>query len=402
MRILVVLSFLMFFYFVYGFYIAQMGPTLIAQDLKRESPRGFHDYRGVTNVRTDLSSGSSEPAEVISEAKKAGLDFLILTDENQTEKARNAEGYHGNLLVMVESEYSYLDMRLLHYSGLKDSAPRDPNDTRLYFTDLLSQNSSAGRDNIVVMAHPFVNGSPTWTGDFPLGLDGVEILNPKSVSQSAWVNSKINVLWSLVCYPFNPNLAFLRLFQEPTDETALWDKILQQKKIYGYAGADASARAIPFASYLMKFPSYQKSFEIATNHVLMETELNADFHSDRQKIVRALKQGQFYFSLDLLGDPKGFNAFVQDHEKVHMMGSTIKFNKHLRLVTKLPVVPKDFYEVIVYRNGERDLTANQPEINYEIKSPGVYRVAVRVSAFLPPPDGKKWMTWIYTNPFFIN
>jgi hypothetical protein len=400
MRVIVGLIFLMFFYFIYGFYIAQMGPTLIAQGLKRESPRGYYDYRGVTNVRTDLSTGSSDPAEVINEAKKAGLDFLILTDVNQAEKVGTTEGYHGNMLVMVESEYTYLDMRLLHYAGLKDSAPSDPNDARLYLTDLLSQNNSVGRDNIVVMAYPFNNGQ-TWTGDFPIGLDGVEILNPKSVSQRAWVNSKINVLWSLICYPFNANLAFLRLFQEPTDETALWDKILQQKKIYGYSGADASARAIPFASYLIKFPSYQKSFEIATNHVLMQTELNGDFPSDRQKIVHALKQGQFYFSLDLLGDPRGFNAIIQDREKVHMMGSTMKFNKHLRLMSKLPIEPKDFYEIIVYRNGERDLTANQPEINYEIKSPGVYRVAVRVSAFLPPPDGKKWMTWIYTNPFFI-
>jgi hypothetical protein len=378
-----------------------MAPFAISHDLKLENPQGFYDYHGVTNVRTSLSSGSSEPSRVVADAKRAGLDFLIITDTNQTEKAETLEGYHGNMLVLVESEYSYLDMRLLHYAGVKDSAPTDPNAARLYFTDLMSQNNVQSRDNIVVAAFPFNNG-PTRTGDFPTGLDGVEILNPKSISQRAWMSSKLNVLWSLVCYPFNPNLAFLRLFQEPTDEIALWDKLLQNRKIFGYSGADASARAIPFASYLMKFPSYQMSFAITSNHVLTETELNGDSQKDRQKILHALKNGQFYFSLDLLGDPRGFNAYVEDRDKIHPMGSTIKFNKRLRLVSKLPVEPTEFYEIVVFKNGERDLTANQPEINYEIKGPGVYRVAVRVSTFLPPPDGKKWITWIYTNPFFVD
>jgi len=252
-----------------------------------------------------------------------------------------------------------------------------------------------------VLAHPFNNG-PTWTGDFPVGLDGIEIINPKSISSRAWANSKLNVFWSLVCYPFSPNLAFLRLFQEPTDEVALWDKVLSEKrKIFGYSGADASARAIPFASYLIKFPSYEKSFEITTNHILIEAELNGNFETDRLKIMKAFKQGQFYMSLDLLGDPKGFNAYIEDHDKIHPIGSSMKFNKHLRLISKLPFAPKDFYEIVVFKNGERDLTANQPEINYEVKGPGIYRIAVRVSTFLPLPDGKKWATWIYTNPFFV-
>ncbi len=400
MRALVILIGIIIFYFIYGFFISQFDFEMKSHSLKNENPVGFYDYRGVTNVRTDLSSGSSDPAEVIAEAKKAGLDFLIFTDENQGEKIATNEGYHGNMLAMVESEYTYLDMRLLHYTGGKEFSPIDSNDARMYFTDQLSQTNLQGREDIVVLAHPFNNG-PTWTGEFPVGLDGLEILNPKSISTQAFNNSKLNVFWSLVCYPFNPNYAFLRLFQEPSDETSTWDKVLAERKIFGYSGADASAHAVPFASYLIKFPSYEKSFEITTNHVLIEAELNGNFQSDRQKIMKAFKHGQFYFSLDLLGDPKGFNAYVQDHDRIHLMGSTTKFNKHLRLVSKLPYTPKDFYEIVVFKNGEKDLTANQPEIDYEIKAPGVYRIAVRVSTFLPPPDGKKWATWIYTNPFFI-
>ena len=301
---------------------------------------------------------------------------------------------------MNESEYSLLDTRVMHVSGEHDRAPSTLNDARLYITDVLSRSSSEQRDNLLIMARPYQNG-PTWTGPFPAGLDGMEILNPKAISQRAWEISKLNVIWSFLCYPFNLNLSFLRLFQEPNEETAQWDKANVHQKLYGYAGADASARAIPFASYLIRFPSYEKSFEIASNHILTENELIGDYQTDRQTVVSALKKGQFYFSLDMLGDPRGFNAYVQDHDKIIRMGSAVKFNKSLRLISKLPIIPEDFYEIIVYKNGDRDLTANSPEINYEITSPGVYRVVVRVATFLGFPDGRRWVTWIYSNPFFV-
>ena len=400
MKTVLAFTILIFLYFTYGLYIGQKDFIVGPKDLKRENPAGLYDYRGIANVQTDLSFGSSEPTEVIADARKAGLDFIILTDVNPKDKVTGLDGYHGNILAMNEAEYSLLDMRVLHFSGEKDRAPSDLNDARLYVTDLLSRPNSEERDNLAILARPFQNG-PTWTGEFPVGLDGLEVFNPKSISQRAWEQSKLNVLWSLMCYPFNLNLSFLRLFQEPTEETALWDRITQKRKLFGYAGADASARAIPFASYLVKFPSYEKSFEIASNHILTETELIGDFQTDRRTILQALKKGQFYFSLDMLGDPRGFNTYIQEKEKNHRMGASVKFSKNLRLIAKLPIVPEDFYEIIVFKNGQRDLTANQPEINYEITSPGVYRVVVRVATFLGFPDGKRWVTWIYGNPFFV-
>ena len=400
MRTIAFITFLIVLYFTYGFYIGQKDFIVGPRDLKRENPMGLYDYRGIANVQTSMSAGSSEPLEVISDARKAGLDFIILTDVNQSVKASGLDGYHGNILAMNESEISLLDMRILQFSGEKDQMPAELSDARLYLTDLLSRPNTSERDNIVLLARPYQAG-PTWTGELPVGFEGMEVFNPKSISQRAWEQSKLSVIWSLMCYPFNLNLSFLRLFQEPADEEALWDKISQKRRFFGYAGADASARAIPFASFLMKFPSYEKSFEIASNHILTETELNGDYQSDRMTILKSLKEGRFYFSLDMLGDPRGFNSFVQDKETRHLMGSQIKFNRNLRLVAKLPITPEDFYEIIVFKNGDRDLTANQPEINYEISGPGTYRVVVRVASFLGFPDGKRWITWIYGNPFFV-
>lgn len=400
MRALIYLTLLLIFYFTYGFYLSQKDFSVIPKKLRPAHANEFYDYKGVINVRTDLSTGSSAPLDVVGEAKKAGLDFLVLTDTNQTERLESFDGYHENLLVSVQGEYSFLDMRLLHISEDKSLPPLDPSNERLYFTDLLSQKNDQKRSALVVLANPFSNG-PTWTGNFPIGINGIEVMNQKSISQRAWQNNKLNVLWSLICYPFNPNLAFLRLFQEPSEELSLWDRVLKERRLVGFSGADASARAIPFASYLMKFPSYQKSFEISSNHVLLEAELNGNYQKDKQKIFNALERGQFYIALDLLGDPKGFVTYIQDRDKIYPLGSSIKFAKNQTLKVRLPAAPTDFYEVVIYRDGESAAVLNYPDINFEIKSAGVYRVAVRVSAFLPLPDAKKWITWIYTNPFYI-
>lgn len=397
MKILATLTVFLLLYFVYGFYLSQASFDAVAPGLKQENPDGFYDYRGVINVHTHLSTGSSSPPEVIEEGKRADLDFLILTDVNEFDHVESLSGYSGNMLVMNEGEYSFLDSRLLYVS---ENHPSSLQEAALYFTDLLSQKDPQNRDGLLIMAHPFRDG-PTWTGAFPPGVDGIEIMNPKSISSRAWKRSRFDVFWSFVTYPFNSRYAFLRLFREPDDELALWDQIGKERPFMGFGGADASARAIPLADYLIKFPSYQTSFEIVNNHVLLSSELTGRYQQDRQKIISALKTGRFYVSLDLLGNPKGFSATVSDGDHVYPMGSKIKWKPGLRLRAHLPREPLSYFEIVAFQNGERLVTSNTTELDVPLEKPGNYRIIVRVSPSLPLPDGKRWITWIYTNPFFV-
>jgi hypothetical protein len=266
--------------------------------------------------------------------------------------------------------------------------------------DLLSQPNEGNTNHLLILAHPYKAGF-SWSGDLPAGLDGFEILNAKSLSNRLWESSKISTLWSLLTYPFNPRLAFLRLFSEPTEEIDLFDQLGNQRSIVGYAGAEASARAIPLANYLIKFPSYQRSFEFLTNHVLLTSELTGNAAGDRMKIFNALKKGQFYQCLELLGDPKGFFAVIEDRGKLHPIGSKLRFNKAMRLNVHLPSKPNSFFEIVIYKDGARYESLNQHEISFPLTEPGVYRVQVRVSPYLPLPDAKRWITWIYTNEFRI-
>lgn len=400
MKLWITLSGFLILYFTYGFYISTYDVSAVPDMLKKENPTGFYDYKGVINVHTDLSIGSSSPAKVIAAAKAVGLDFLLLTDLNNFDVIPSVDTHDDGTLILLGGKYSYLDSRLIHYSPKEARLGDSLGEAQTRLADFLSQDIAGHADHLVILAHPFKAGF-SWSGDIPAGLDGFEILNTKSMSNRAWETSRVSTIWSLVTYPFNPKLSFIRLYTEPTEELDLFDKLSQERFIIGFAGAEASARAIPLANYLIKFPSYQRSFEFVTNHVLLRSELTGNPESDRQKIFTALKQGNFYLSFDLIGDPRGFFAAIEDKGRLHVMGAKLKLSKGMKLVAHLPSTPQSFYEVVVYRNGERYETFNAPSVELPITEPGVYRLQVRVSPYLPLPDAKKWITWIYTNPFFI-
>jgi hypothetical protein len=385
---------------MYGFYINQYDLSIVTRKLKTDNASGYYDYKGVINIHSNRSIGSASVSFIATSARLAGLDFIMMTDLNQFEPSPVSERYQGNLLILNGGKYSYLDSRLIYYSLKQELPGGNLGETQVRFADYLSQQPGSNKDSILLLTHPFKLGF-SWSGEIPDGMDGMEILNLKSLSVRAMENSKFSTLWSFLIYPFNSRLALIRLFSEPTEELALFDKVSQKRKFVGYTGAEASARAFPFANYLVKFPSYQRMFEVASNHVLLKSELTGSFVNDRQKIFQALKNGQFYMAFDIIGDPKGFVATMEDKNKSYMMGSRVKLSKSLSLHVNLPTVPKDFFEIVIYKNGERFKTLNEADVIVPIDTAGVYRVQVRVSPLWPLPDAHKWVSWIYTNPFYV-
>lgn len=397
MKVFIFLTFFIVVYFVYGFYISQNDIRVVTPTLKQKTDTLFYDYKGVINVHSDLSIGSSPISQIIKSAKLSNLDFIIFTDLNDFNPPFAFEGYHENTLVMIGQKVSYLDSRFIVYSLNKESLGSSIGEAQIKLADLLSQKQN--KDHLIILAHPSEKGF-TWSGELPTGIDGFEIINLKSLTTRAWEVSKLSTLWSLFVYPFNTGLAFGRIFNEPSEELHLLDSHTANN-YYGFAGSEASARAIPIANYLMKFPSYQKTFEVFSTHLLLKSELTGNPKSDRQKIFQSLKAGNFYIAFDLLGNTSGFQAYIEDKGKLHLTGSKIKKNKHLNLRIKLPSKPLHFFEIVVYKNGARYATFNEDVIEMPIKESGSYRVQIRVSPYLPLPDARTWMTWIYTNPFYI-
>lgn len=402
MKTLIVLTFFLMSYFIYGFYLSQfdVGALRTQITLDQQSQGPFYDYKGFINVHTQKSVGSGLVPQINDDAKSVGADFIMYTDINSFDNALLPDAYDGRLLVLNGIKYSYLDSRLIYYSPTTRTLGYSLGEAQIALSDLITQDPQSRSDSLVILAHPFLKGFQ-WSGDWPEGFDGIELLNTKSLSYRAWIHSKLSVVWTILVYPFNPQLALFRLFKEPTEEIALLDQLSQRKKIFAYAGSEASARAVPWTGYLMRFPSYHKTFEIMSQHLLLESELTGNLQQDRSKVLEALKRGQFYLCLDLLGDPEGFFNYMQLEKDRYMMGSTLKWKKGLSLKVHLPEKPDPFFEIVVYRNGSRYKTVNSPDIDVPIEGPGVYRVQVRIAQRFPLPDAVKWITWIYGNPFYV-
>lgn len=390
-----------FLYLVYGLYLARHDVRILPEELVPEPPKGFFDYKGVTNVRTTLSSGSGDIHDVIAAAQSVGLDFLSITDLNVFDKPTSLAGYHAGMLVMLDGQYSYLNSRLLNIGARTDRHLQGVGRSQVLFADLLSQRERDPLLGMLILAHP-LQGRYKWTGEYPPGLDGVEIISLKNVWHEAWENNKLSSLVSLVEFPFNEKLALLRLFQWPDEELRIWDGLTLKRRTVGFAGADADSK-LAVAGSFWRFPSYETLFSIVRNHVLLRSELTGSPASDTEKLAAAMREGQFYMSLDILGNPKGFNAIIRRaNGQIVPMGAEVKFEEGLTLEVALPQKPKVPFDTMIYLNGERIITSNSQVTQYYLNQAGVYRVMVRVIPTFPLPDGKKWVPWIYTNPFYVS
>jgi hypothetical protein len=389
-----------FLLFVYWLVLSQLQVSVFPEALSFTNYPGFFDYHGITNVHTNRNLGSGAPSAVIRAAQDVGLDYLMITDLNAFGSDAVPEGYNRQLLVMSGEEYSYLDSRILTYDLERRHEIESLGQAQVLLADLLSQSGSDAESDLLVLAHPAKPGF-SWTGPYPSGLDGIEVINLKSLWQKAWNESKASFLWSALVYPFNPQFALLRLYEEPTEELSLWDKLSTTRPTIGMAGAEATARTGPVGSFHLKFPTYQRSFSLVSNHVLLRSELTGEPESDRRKILKAISAGQFYMCLDILGNPKGFAAFIQDREHLIPMGGHVKFRPGLKIVSHIPRQPIVPFETKFFKDGQELMASNSLDTEYEIHSKGVYRLIVRVFPTLTLPDGRRWMTWIYSNPFYV-
>jgi hypothetical protein len=398
-RILAFFAFLLISFFIYGFYISQFELNFIPRKVKTNN--SYYDYRLGMNIHSNQSIGSEPLSVILTEAKLAQNKFIMLTDLNPQQKIPD-DSYLQNIGALEGAKYGYKDSRLIYFSILEKNLGLRSGESQLQLSDLLSEEPAKNPNSMLVLAHPYKIGF-NWVGEIPVGMDGVEVANLKSMSQRSWGYSKISTFWSLLLYPFNPTLALIRLFQEPTEELILFDQVSQKRKFVAFQGAEASARAIPLADWLVKFPSYERTLSIASNHLLLTSELSGNMSEDRKKIIQALKNGQFYICFDALGDPKGFETYIyqEGSPKKNSLGSVVNQAKNLKLYFKLPAEPTSFYEVILLKNGHRVDTLNTFEGLFNLTSPGTYRLQVRISPRLPLPDAVKWLTWIYTNNFYV-
>ncbi len=381
-------AFILISFVAYGFYLSQFEFNLIPRS-QRPDVVPFYDYTLSNRIYTNLSIGSGDPLSISNEAKSAQIDYVLLTDRNPYYNL-DSDVYINDVGVLTGATITVGDRQVVYYS---------PENKNFYENPFAHSTAS---DALIIETQSIQNKynlDHLQKSEF----DGLEVINFKNISQNSWTSSRISTLWSILYYPFNPRLALIRLFKEPADELRLFDQLSQEKKVGFFLGAEATAKAIPFADWLIKFPSYERSFSIASYHLMANSELKGVIKDDAKNILSLLKKGYFYIAFDALGDPAGFENYLSNKitDKKYFTGDTVSYNKNLQIYYKLPTEPNVFYEVVLIKNGQRVDHLNTFEGIFNIETKGVYRLQVRLSPRLPLPDAIKWLTWIYTNNFYV-
>ena len=62
-----------------------------------------HNYIGAMHIHSKYSDGTKDIDYIISQAKKAGLKWIIITEHNNLD-AKKHEGFYGDLCVVVGTE----------------------------------------------------------------------------------------------------------------------------------------------------------------------------------------------------------------------------------------------------------------------------------------------------------
>ena len=257
---------------------------------------GLTHLSGIVHVHTTFSDGGGTPEEVIAAAQKAGVSFLIITDHNN-QGARNAAGYHGKLLVLVGTELSSEEGHIVAL-GIPDTLYRPPP----YARDAMEDVEQLG--GVSFAAHPM---SPTpefrWKRwDLP-GSWGIEVLNGDSEWREA---GGLNLFWTLCLYGLNHRYAMLTSMKSPDATLKKWDELLAKRDVPAIVGTDAHSR-VPFTRKIsLRFPSYQSLFDLAQNHVLLQSPLTGNAGTDSRSIIDALHKGQNYVAARCTGFGQGF------------------------------------------------------------------------------------------------
>lgn len=387
----------------YAIALSLRDTAIIPETFDAKNHPGFYDYRGAINVQTSLTHGFLTPSEAIRAAQETKLDFLIFSELNRFLPGGAPEGWQRQTLVLNGGKYSYLESRVLSMDPERLKTSESLGQAQTTIADLLSRvgdrQSVQGSKDSLILGQVSRDGTE-WSGAHPAGLSGLEVLNIRQSIARMWRDARLSMLWSILIYPFNSDLALVRLFADFDTSFETWDRLSRERRVFGILGTDAGLPS-SVLGITVRSPGYETLFKLASNHVLLRSELTGDTQSDRKKLLTALTEGQSYMAFDVLGQTKGFATWYEDGGGIQSLGSRLKLQDGGRVMVRLPKKPMVPFEIAVYRDGLSIMTSNSTETEFRVLQSGVYRIVVRL--FVSPSlfDGGRWIPWIMTNPIVI-
>ena len=387
-------------------------------------PTGYNDYRGLMHSHAEdaTHTGGTRP-ELLAAARRAGVQIVMLTDHVRPERDfinDSWRGLHEGVLFIPGSEdRGFLSFPTRSVKGVEAGSREQ------YIEMILKEGGN------IFLCH--VEERPDWPTD---QLDGLEIYNHHTDVKNEgafqlWLQGSLTdpvrlpeLVAALSEYPqevFGAQQDYL------PDIIAKWDRDSQQHRLTGIAANDChhnqvftvtaidentvevgyitskptttrvTAEKVPAVAALVKgrkpgeliarldFDPYERSLRYVSTHILA--------HELTEPAVReALRRGHAYVAHDWLCDSTGFAFVARAGGRTNATtGDDVKLDGALMLSAATSV--KCTMKLI--RNGEVLQTANTNRLDFEVKTPGVYRIEAWLEV-----DGEH-RPWIYSNPIYV-
>jgi len=357
----------------------------------------FHEYVGNLHIHTPYSDGEKYHADIAAAARRAGIDFIVVTDHNFY--VGDVEGYYGDaesgymLLLCGEEVHDRLRLpqvnHCLVYNVGRELCMLAENPQAL----LDEVNHAKGlsflahpHDERVAWLRPDSDGiAIPWVDWGVGGYTGLEIWN----YMSAWKDTLPTPLGSLRSF-FRPDQTHTSPPQATLD---LWDRLLAAgQRVVGIGNADAHGTVFQAGFFKHVMFHYEFLFRCVNTHVLCPTRFSGDLEFDRQLLFDALGRGRAFIGYSIPGDPRGFRYSAQGKETNAEMGERIRLGMGVTLQVKTPARG----HIKIIRHGAVVGESHDADaLVYHAGQPGAYRVEVwKVYRGKP-------RCWILSNPIYV-
>ncbi len=348
------------------------------------------EYTGHLHIHSTNSDGSCPIPEIARAARKAGLDFIGITDHNTLAgMEKGHEGWQEGVLVLVGAEFSVARTSKNHYIafGINKLIPPDENPQQVI--DAVNAQGGFG-----FLAHPVEKGNPfflegrcfPWERWEVSGYSGIEIWNFGSCWRTAYSSRLGALFWYLA------DVYRAARFPDP-EGLQIWDRLLGERPVWGFAGSDAHCFKVGKWPFKLKFFPYHFLLRTLNTHILLESELKGSLPEDKEKVYGALKSGRFFTGCDYLQPSHGFRFTAHNDGEEVTMGGRIAYTPQTVLHIVSPS-PRSIIRII--KDGQLVYEVEEEVLVFKVLSAGTFRVEVYRRSRLG-----KALPWIYSNPIFV-
>jgi len=339
----------------------------------------LREYVGAMHIHSTYSDGHGRVPDILEAARRAGLDFALLTDHDTAAARREGwEGCHHGVTLVVGVEIT--PPRSGHCLAL--GIRQCPGFARLPEQEYLDRIIAEG--GFAVVAHPLgkvkrslgIQQRP-WTLWHHPAVRGLEIWS----YMHDWIDK-------LQGWKFHEFYDFWRRPHErivgPAPELlALWDRLCQVRRYVIVPGIDCHARQIPLTRMIV-FP-YEDMFRTLRMHLFLRC---AGEPPGPAQVLEGIREGWGFVGYDLIHDSTGTRF-----EACCVCGAQLGIgdeHPHHGKVELLAQVPASA-ELRLLRDGRPIARAVGCRLAHSSQDAGVYRLECYLGG----------RPWVFTNPIYL-